>query len=96
MTQFVDISVRDFTGDFTRKAKAFNVKTQILMKIPAWSLTSVRLIGTLFEISEFLRSMPSRFEERAVQMHVNAVKPLLEQAPHWKNRALMENRSAKN
>jgi hypothetical protein len=90
---FVDISVKDFSGNFTHKAKAFDVKTQILLKTPAWSLTTVRLLGTTDAITQFLRTLPT-FTEALVQMHVGAAKTLTEDSisPGWKNRSLVENR----
>lgn len=93
---YVDISVKDFSGALTRKAKDFQVKTQILFKVPAWSLTTVRLTGTLFNLTEFLRSLTLTTEmtEAAVRMHVHAAKPVTDTPVHWKNRQLMENRHA--
>ena len=97
MDQYLDLSVRNFTPHFTRRAKEHGLRTQILVKVPAWDLTTVRLIGTNFEITEFLRVLTlapdSTLTERAVRMHVQAIKPLTEQAPHWKNRTLTESRA---
>lgn len=95
---FLDISVKNFNGHFTSDAKAFGVKIQIMLKVPAWNLTTVRLIGSNWNITEFLRSLTlqldSTWTEATVQMHVNAMKPVTaDQKPmHWKNRGLMENR----
>lgn len=98
MSTFLDLSVKNFTGNYTHKAKAFSVKTQILMKIPKWDLTTIRLIGTNFNITEFLRSVNSgsnpQLTEAAIRDLVHAIKPLIEDAPHWKNRTLMENQNA--
>jgi hypothetical protein len=97
---FLDISVRDFTGHFTAKAKPFGVTTQILLKVPTEALTTIRLIApSNFEITEFLRSLTvldMDWTEQKVHMHVNAIKHLTEAnaAPAWKNRALMEARRA--
>ena len=94
---YLDISVRAFTGNFTHKAKPFGVKTQILLKVPKSDLTTVRLsAASNFEITEFLRSLTATdmdWTEDKVRMHVKAIKPLVESAPHWKNRQLMENRA---
>ena len=100
MNQFVDISVRDFTPHFTRRAHEFEVQTQILLKVPVEGLTTVRLVGTNFAITEFLRSLIDRvgfdnWTESLVRMHVRAIKTLTADgaAPLWKNRGLMENRA---
>ena len=100
MNQFLDISVRDFTPHFTRRAHEFVVNTQILLKVPVESLTTVRLIGTNFAITEFLRSLIGRpgfdnWTESLVRMHVRAIKTLTEdnRAPLRKNRGLYENRA---
>jgi hypothetical protein len=94
---YLEISVTDFTGHLTQKAKPFGVTTQIVFKVPRAKLTTVRLLAhSNYEITEFLRSLTisdMNWTEAKVQMHVNAIKPLVSNAPHWKNRQLMENRA---
>lgn len=99
MKQYLDISVKNFNAQFTRRAHEFGVDTQILLKVPAESLTTVRLMATNFEITEFLRSLIGRagfdnWTEGLVRMHVRAIKTLTEdnKAPAWKNRWISEQR----
>lgn len=100
MKHYLDISVKGAIPPFTRRAHEFGVQTQILLKVPTWDLTTVRLIGTNFEITEFLKGEVARVSSNwtmaMVQMHVNAIKVLTPEteAPRWKDRALMENRKA--
>lgn len=95
---YVDISVKNFSAAFTKKAKPFDVTTQIILKVPAWDLTTVRLTGTLLNLTEFMRSltlpMDSTWTEATVRLHVNAAKPVEGPVVHWKNRQLMEHRNA--
>lgn len=100
MHKFIDISVLNFTGHFTTKAKAFGVKTQILLKVPKFKTTTVRLIGDLASLEEFLVSLKNTDENfkqwanHAIQMHLSIAKDYYEdktQSPHWKNRRLIEN-----
>jgi hypothetical protein len=99
MKHFLDISVKGAIPPFTRRAHEFGVQTQILMKVPKWNLTTVRLIGTNWEITEFLKGECARISSdwtmAKVQMHVNAIKLLTPdgEAPTWKNRWLAENRA---
>lgn len=100
MKHFLDISVKGAIPPLTRRAHGFGVQTQILIKVPKWDLTTVRLTGTNWEITEFLKGEVSRISSdwtmAMVQMHVNAIKLLTPdgEAPSWKNRSLMENRRA--
>lgn len=94
MHEYIDISVKDFTPNYSRVAKTFDVTVKIIFKVPKFQLTTVRLIGTRFALTEFLRSR-RELEERAVLMHVNAMKPCVGDAanpPAVKNLWLQENR----
>lgn len=94
MNEYIDISVKDFTPAYTRSAKAFDISVKIIFKTPKWSLTTVRLIGTRFNLTEFLRSR-RELDERAIQMHVNAMKSVTVDSanpPAVKNLWLQENR----
>lgn len=100
MKHYLDISVKGAIPPFSRRAHEFGVQTQILIKVPARDLTTVRLIGTNWEITEFLKGEVARISSNwtmaMVQMHVNAIKLLTPdaEAPRWKDRSLMENRRA--
>jgi len=96
---YLDISVKDFSGRFTQKAKGFGVQVKILQKVPKWDLTVVRLLGTNFQITEFLKAMMiisfPHWTWETLAMHANAIKlatPEMENPVAWKNRALKENR----
>lgn len=99
---YIDITVKGMTAAgtlnpwFTRKAKAFNVSTQILLKVPAEKLTTVRLKGELDALKEFLSSMANTPEYNwppaILKQHIGAIKVLVEEAPHHKNRWISEQR----
>lgn len=98
-THFLDVSVSHFTSNYTRMAHHFSVDTQILLKVPAEKLTTVRLKGNLSTIPEFLRSLIGKpgFEnwaEGLVRMHSKAIKKLTpdSEAPAHKNRWISEQR----
>ncbi len=98
-THFLDVSVSHFTSNYTRMAHHFKVDTQILLKVPAEKLTTVRLKGNLSTIPEFLRSLIGKpgFEnwtEGLVCMHTRAIKQLTldSEAPAHKNRWISEQR----
>lgn len=98
MSHYLDISVKGPVATWTKKAKPFEVSTQILLKVPAWDLTTIRLLGTNFQITEFLRTLTvtdANWTEEKVRMFVKAIKPVtpdVAATPDWKNRGLIENR----
>lgn len=100
--QYLDISVHNFTSNYTKLAHGHGVDTQILLKVPVERLTTVRLKGTERSIADFLRSLIGRegwtegygWTEGLVEMHCKAIKNLTcdSEAPSHKNRWISEQR----
>lgn len=68
---FLDISIAGNVGSFTKTIKPLGLETEILMKVPAWDLTSVRVHGDHQALERFCQE---RFEPRIAAMHLPAIK----------------------
>lgn len=88
---YIDISVKGPVGTFTKKVKPLGCTTEILLKVPVWGMTSVRIRG---DASSIASALHEHFESSVANMHIDRIKvgdvPIIAA----KNRALMEHRNA--
>jgi hypothetical protein len=88
---YIDISVKGPVGTFTKKVKPLGCTTEILLKVPAWDMNSIRIHGDASAIASALRL---HFEPAIANMHIDRIKAGDVPLVAAKNRALMEQRNA--
>jgi hypothetical protein len=88
---YIDISIKGPVGTFTKHVKPLGVSTEIILKVPAWDITSVRCHGD----DAALRTMIlDRFDDqRVAEMHLVAIRTGDVARVACKNRTLMEQRA---
>ena len=86
---FLDISIAGNVGSFTRTIKPVGLETEILLKIPKWNLTSIRVHGTRHALEKFCHQ---HFTFEIATMHLTAIKDHDVRRMTHKTRALRENR----
>jgi hypothetical protein len=93
-SHFLDTCVSGFNPQYTRRAHAAGLEVKIIFKLPKVGMTTVRLFGSVFQITEFLRCEGKT--EHNVQMLVSAIKTVTAEAASptaVKNLWLKENRA---